>query len=46
MNDLNASISIDFLKLGFYFIKIEETGNDAEIDDYSIMVTATEVYDP
>jgi len=45
-DDLNATISYSYLKPGIYFIKIEENGNDAEIDDYSLTVTATEVYDP
>ena len=46
-NDLNASIYIELLYPDIYFLKIEETGNDAEIDSYSISITAeyTEFYE-
>jgi len=40
-DNLNATISFDALKPGVYFLKIEESGNDAEIDDYSVIITAT-----
>ncbi|MHA1435717.1 MAG: hypothetical protein ACTSO7_17900, partial [Candidatus Heimdallarchaeota archaeon] len=45
-DDLNATILFDSLKPGYYFIKVEETGNDAEIDDYSLSIAATQVNDP
>ena len=45
-DDLNASIYIDLLKPGIYFIKVEETGNDAEIDLYSISIIANLASDP
>jgi len=42
---LNSTISFWSLRPGFYFIKIEESGNDAEIDSYSIIVTGTLIRD-
>jgi len=43
--DLNSTISFWSLRPGFYYIKVEESGNDAEIDSYSIIVTATLIRD-
>jgi len=43
---LNATVDFMHLKPGVYFIKVEETGNDAEIDNYSITVSTTQVTDP
>jgi len=45
-NNLNASLTFSSLEPGIYFIRIEETGNDAEIDSYSLSITATMVIDP
>jgi hypothetical protein len=46
VDDLNATIKYAYLKPGFYFVKVEETGNDAEIDSYSLSIEATLVIDP
>ena len=45
LSDLNSTISFWSLRPGFYYIKVEESGNDAEIDLYSIIVTATLIRD-
>ncbi|MCG3252968.1 MAG: PPC domain-containing protein [Candidatus Heimdallarchaeota archaeon] len=44
--DLNATIMYDYLKPGTYFIRVEETGHDAEIDSYSLSVETTTTTDP
>lgn len=45
-NDLNATIKYAYLKPGLYFVKVEETGSDAEIDSYSLSIEATIIVDP
>jgi hypothetical protein len=45
-DDLNATIEYAYLKPGTYFIRIEENGNDEEIDNYSLSVKAATVTDP
>ncbi len=44
--DLNATIEYAYLKPGIYYIRIEENGNDEEIDNYSLSVKAATITDP
>ncbi|NHJ84551.1 MAG: hypothetical protein FK734_03765 [Asgard group archaeon] len=44
-SDLNSTISFWMLRPSFYFIRVEESGNDAEIDSYSIIISATQIRD-
>jgi hypothetical protein len=41
-----SKLSFDIFKAGHYFIKIDEFGNDDEIDNYNLTLSATLIADP